>query len=111
MEYSNIIYTGRAEDQRGPRKIVRKSRTAFGAEPLESVNWGRGTEDIVEKRQNVKCSAMWGTAQKTKVMIRGIEPAEGKWKMNLQHIPIIYRISQGHEYDPKSLICSLNFKL
>lgn len=63
------------------------------------------------EKKKAKWSAMWGTAKKIRVMIRGIEPAEGKWKMNLQHIPMIYRISQGHEYGPKRLVCSLNFKL
>lgn len=88
---------------------MRESKAAFGAEPLESVNWEIGTEGIVKKERK-KWSAMWGTAKKIRVMIRGIEPAEGKWKMNLHHILIIHRISQGHEYDPKRLVCSLNFK-
>lgn len=84
IQYTQVVWKGRKDQE----EIVRESRAAFIAKPLESVNWGRGTEGKVKKSKKVKWSAMWGPAKKTRVMIRGIEPAEGKWKMNLQQILI-----------------------
>lgn len=88
---------------------MRESKTAFRAEPLESVNWESGAEGGVKESEfawyvgNSKGSKSNDQRHRTCRAQRENESA-----VHTYYIYFLYGIFQGDKYESKRLVCSLN---
>ena len=89
---------------------MRESKTAFRAEPLESVNWESGAEGGVKESELV-----WhvGNSKESKSNDQRHRTCRGQREnestVHAHYIYFVYGISQGEKCDSKRLVCSLNF--